>query len=111
MMLLANFVALPVNVCALSSALIGSTVRARWSAWLRHHCFGVGKVLIEQEMVVQRCAHQQCKHSMLVTLLLVCALVVCNSQAVTITPFSSVMFDLCYGRTSPIMALNEDQIL
>ena len=39
MMLLANFVALPVNVSAL---------RARWSAWLRHHCFGVGKCTLSR---------------------------------------------------------------
>ena len=48
MMLLANFVALPVNVSVISSALIGSTVRARWSAWLRHHCFGVGKCTLSR---------------------------------------------------------------
>ena len=41
MMLLANFVALPVNVSAPSSALTGSTVRARWSAWPYHHRLGM----------------------------------------------------------------------
>lgn len=48
MMLLANFVALPVNVSAPASALTGSPVRARWSAWPRHHCFGVGKCILSR---------------------------------------------------------------
>ena len=51
------------------------------------------QVHIEQEMVIQGCAHQQCNHSMLLKVLLVRALVVCNCQAVTITTSSCVMFE------------------
>ena len=65
MMLLANFVALPVNVSALSAALSQEPCQSPLVCMAPPPLFRGWQVHAEQEVVMQGRAYRQCGHSML----------------------------------------------